>query len=221
MNVNTNTVSNDLMNSVNGVKKNSGSTEDAQDKFLTLLVTQMRNQDPLNPMDNAAVTSQMAQLSTVTGVNQVNATLESLRGDLQANQTFQASSLIGHAVLATGNKMSLGESGAAFGLNLERAADKVAVEIKDGAGRVVRTINMGAGVEGDSPATWDGKMDDGTKAPVGSYSFSVRAEQAGSAVVSSPLTYAMVESVSSGKNGVKLNLNNDTAIGMSDIRQII
>lgn len=220
MNVNTNTVSSDLMSSMNGAKKSS-STENPQDKFLTLLVTQMKNQDPLNPMDNAAVTSQMAQLSTVTGVNQVNATLEGLRGDLQANQTFQASSLIGRAILTTGDKMGLGESGAAFGVSLERAADKVSIEIKDGAGRIVRTLDMGSGVAGDTPFTWDGKMDDGASAPVGVYSFTVTAEQAGEKVVSESLSYAMVESISSGRSGVKLNLNNQTAVGMSDIRQII
>jgi flagellar basal-body rod modification protein FlgD len=72
-------ISPDLLNAVNPkkVKAEAGSVEADQDKFMTLLVTQMKNQDPLNPLDNAQVTSQLAQLSTVTGVNKLNATMES------------------------------------------------------------------------------------------------------------------------------------------------
>ena len=94
-----------LLDSVNG-KKNStaNSIDKAQDRFMTLLVTQMKNQDPLNPMDNAQVTSQMAQLSTVTGIDKLNNTLESLIGSVQTGQSYQASSMIGHNVLVAGNR---------------------------------------------------------------------------------------------------------------------
>ena len=218
--INPNAVSSDLLGAMNGTSKNK-STDEATDKFLTLLVTQMRNQDPLNPMDNAQVTSQMAQLSTVTGVNQVNATLESLRGDLQANQTYQASSLIDRAVLASGDKLTLTDSGGVFGFNLDSAADKVSVTIKDSTGRIVRTIDGISGVAGSNPAEWDGKKDDGTVAPNGPYTISVAAKSGESTVNSSPLAYAMVNSVSSGPSGVKLNLGNGNSITMSDIRQIL
>src|SRR3954466_4446382 len=74
----------------------------AQDRFMTLLVTQMKNQDPLNPLDNAQVTSQLAQLSTVTGVDKLNATLESMMSSFQSSQSLQAANMIGHGVLVPG-----------------------------------------------------------------------------------------------------------------------
>lgn len=218
--INTNAISPDVLNSMNGATK-SKSTDEATDKFLTLLVTQMKNQDPLNPMDNAQVTSQMAQLSTVTGVNQVNATLQELRGDFQANQTFQASGLIDRAVLASGNTLSLTDGGGVFGFSLDSAADKVIVSIKDSSGHVVRSMDAGAGNTGSNPSHWDGRTDDGSVAPNGSYTFSVTAASGESQVKAAPLAYAMVDSVSSGPNGVKLNLGNGNSITMADVRQIL
>src|SRR5471030_266353 len=77
------------------------------DKFMTLLVTQLKNQDPMNPLDNAQITSQLAQLSTVTGVNKLNTTLESLKSSYQSSEAMQASSMIGHSVLVAGNYVDL------------------------------------------------------------------------------------------------------------------
>src|SRR3954466_13474194 len=85
----------------------------AQDRFMTLLVTQMKNQDPLNPLDNAQVTSQLAQLSTVTGIDKLNGTLETLMGSYQASQSLQAAGMIGHGVLVPGSSVNLGDSGGA------------------------------------------------------------------------------------------------------------
>src|SRR5690625_3713520 len=81
---------------------------DTQDRFLTLLVTQLRNQDPLNPMDNAEVTSQIAQLSTVNGINQLDETLLALSGQMDVSQSMQAANLIGKGVLVPGGKVALG-----------------------------------------------------------------------------------------------------------------
>ncbi|MDP3088179.1 MAG: flagellar hook capping FlgD N-terminal domain-containing protein, partial [Methylotenera sp.] len=96
-----------LLDSVNGQKNSkTNSIDNAQDRFMTLLVTQMKNQDPLNPMDNAQVTSQMAQLSTVTGIDKLNNTLELLIGNVQPGPSYQASSMIGHSVLSPGNEVT-------------------------------------------------------------------------------------------------------------------
>ena len=81
-----------------------GATED---RFLKLLVTQMKNQDPLNPMDNAEVTSQMAQLSTVTGIDKLNSTVEALSASMLASQSLSAVSMIGHPVLVAGTQIDL------------------------------------------------------------------------------------------------------------------
>ncbi|MFA7623744.1 MAG: flagellar hook capping FlgD N-terminal domain-containing protein, partial [Pusillimonas sp.] len=108
--------------------------EDAKNQFMTLLVTQIRNQDPLNPMDNAQFTSQLAQLETVNGITQLNNTLLALSGQLDMTQSMQAANLIGKGVLVTGNKISLGSStvdgvttktATPFGVDLISSAQKV------------------------------------------------------------------------------------------------
>src|SRR4051812_9579365 len=102
---NQNVVSQDLLNAVNPQKKKAaeGSVEADQDKFMTLLVTQLKNQDPMNPLDNAQLTSQLAQLSTVTGINKLNTTLETLKSSYQSSESLQAANMIGHGVLVEGN----------------------------------------------------------------------------------------------------------------------
>src|SRR5690606_21641258 len=93
-------VSQSLLDTMNGTRNTAKSAaQEAQDRFMTLLVTQMKNQDPLNPMDNAQVTSQLAQLSTVTGIDKLNNTMEALIGSVQSSQSMQASSMIGRVVL--------------------------------------------------------------------------------------------------------------------------
>src|SRR4051812_28080749 len=111
--------------------KDTNSAEAMQDKFMTLLVTQMKNQDPLNPMDNAQVTSQLAQLSTVTGIDKLNSTVEALKGSYQTSQTLQATSMIGHGVLVPGSATTLVEGKALMGIEMSSPADKVQVTIRD------------------------------------------------------------------------------------------
>lgn len=111
----TNTPSQALLDSVNGTSSSAKSSVDtAQDRFMTLLITQMKNQDPLNPMDNAQVTSQMAQLSTVTGINKLNSTVESLMSSMQSGQSYQAANMIGHNVLVPGTSVTTSGTGGYF-----------------------------------------------------------------------------------------------------------
>src|SRR3569623_563620 len=112
----------------------------AQDRFMTLLVTQMKNQDPLNPLDNAQVTSQLAQLSTVTGIDKLNTTLEALQGSYQTSQSLQAAGMIGHGVLVPGSTTTLSNGAAALGIELTSPADQVTVTIRDAVGNALRKI---------------------------------------------------------------------------------
>src|SRR5690606_27422467 len=124
--------------------------ESTQDRFLTLLVTQLRNQDPLNPMDNAEVTSQIAQLSTVTGINQLNNTWLARSGQMNVSQSMQPANLIGKAVLVPGDKIRLGSDPAdpgskettPFGVDLLAPAATVTAHIVDAAGQVVRQLEI-------------------------------------------------------------------------------
>ena len=124
-------------------EKAKSTTDGVQDRFLKLLITQMQNQDPLNPMDNAQVTSQLAQISTVSGIDKLNSTILNMVSQFSAAQSMQAGSLIGRGVLAEGNDLQLSQGQAAGGMQLSEPADAVSVSIRDTNGFVVKTINLG------------------------------------------------------------------------------
>jgi len=210
-----------LLDAVNGQKNSAASTaEEAQNRFMTLLVTQMKNQDPLNPMDNAQVTSQLAQLSTVTGIDKLNSTLETLINNVQGSQSYQASSMIGHNVLVAGNDVSTSGTGGYFGVDLPIGADKVTVTIKDTAGTVVRTVDMGKQDAGTLPLQWDGKTNDGSVAATGNYKVEIAATIGNSTAEANALSYAQVLSISNGSSGIKLNLSNLASVNTSDVKEI-
>ncbi|HEY3326477.1 MAG TPA: flagellar hook assembly protein FlgD [Novimethylophilus sp.] len=191
--------------------------QDQQDRFLKLLVTQMKNQDPLNPLDNAQVTSQMAQLSTVTGIEKLNATLAAYA---QA-QSFQSVNMIGHAVLAPGDFVQLKSGAAVGGLDLAQAADTVKVSIADGSGKVVRELNLGKKDAGVSAFTWDGQTTAGAAAADGSYTFAVNATLAGEQVTATRLAVGQVNSVLMDKAGPALSVGGLGLVDLSAVRQVM
>lgn len=205
--------------------------EDAKNQFMTLLVTQVRNQDPLNPMDNAQFTSQLAQLETVNGITQLNNTLLALSGQLDMTQSMQAASLIGKGVLVTGNKISLGSSttdgvtskvATPFGVDLISSADKVNVTVLDGSGRAVRQLELGPTQSGVLSMSWDGLDDSGNAMPDGAYTVQVAASGAeGAAVSAEALTYGKVSSVAYASDGVRLDLGLAGSRSLFDVRQIM
>jgi flagellar basal-body rod modification protein FlgD len=215
------TISNDLLTTMNTRTSSSGSTAaDAQDRFMTLLITQMKSQDPLNPMDNAQVTSQLAQLSTVTGIDKLNSTMESMISNVQSSQTYQASNMIGRYVLTKGDSLTLTESKSYLGINLPVGADKVTVTIKDSAGNQMRQLTLGKQEAGVLPLSWDGYKDDGSKAADGNYKFEVAATTANTSVTATPLSYDQVMSVSNSSSGIKLNLGKLDSIGIDDVVEV-
>jgi flagellar basal-body rod modification protein FlgD len=217
-----NTVSSALSATMNAKSAaTASSASDVQDRFMKLLVTQMQNQDPLNPMDNAQVTSQMAQLSTVSGIDKLNTTMSSLQSSYQSSQTLQATSLIGRGVLAPGSDVTLSGGRAVLGVELPAAADNVTVTIRDAAGRAVHKISLGPQQAGALPLTWDGATDAGAAAADGQYRFDVAASSGGKAITPTGLSFAQVGSVSTGSGGVRLNLAGGGSATLSDVRQIL
>jgi len=218
---------NDLMSTMNA--KKAGATDSVQadtDKFMTLLVTQLKNQDPLNPLDNAQVTSQLAQLQTVTGVNKLNDTLETLKSSYQSSESMQATNLIGHGVLVEGSNLTLTGGKSVFGVDLATAADNVQVIVTDPrTGKDVATIDLGAAEAGAMPLAWDGSSDsvDAATLADGNYTFRVAATRGGQPLTDvKALTIDTVASVSTNtKDGVKLNLASKGAISLADIHQVL
>lgn len=198
------------------------STEAAQDRFLKLLTAQLQNQDPLNPLDNAQMTSQLAQISTVDGITKLNTTMQTLLGSSTDTQTFQAAGLVGRSVLVAGNNLSLKSGHASGGVNMAGVADNVVVTIKNANGMPVRTLTMGALPAGPSTFTWDGTMDNGEDAPDGQYSLGIVARQGGNKVDASGLEFNVVNSVAKTPQGINLMVGNkDTAVTLSDVKQIL
>ncbi|BDW11775.1 basal-body rod modification protein FlgD [Polynucleobacter sp. SHI8] len=191
-----------------------------QDTFLKLLVTQMQNQDPLNPMDNSQMTSQIAQLNTVQGINKLNTTVAALQTQLQASQNLQSTSFIGRIVLAPGSSLSLTNGSAQMGVDLASASDSTMIQIKDINGSVVRTFGIGAGVAGTNQITWDGKNDAGQTMPDGQYKFAVSASANNQQVQAATLAYSLVNSVSMSSTGVKLNTNHSGDVDVNSVRLV-
>jgi len=201
-------------------EKKTSAVGDQQSRFLTLLTTQLKNQDPLNPMDNAQMTSQLAQISTVDGIERLNSTLQQLLSGTTDTQAMQAAALTGHTVLVAGSSMQLIEGLAGGGVELAGAADSVKVTIKDANGLTVRTMDLGSQEAGVQTFTWDGKNDAGAAAANGSYKISVEATQGGKAVKVSALELTGVSSINRSTQGVTMNLGNGGVVAMSDIKQI-
>ena len=194
---------------------------DTQDRFLKLLVTQMKNQDPLNPMDNAEVTSQMAQLSTVTRIHKLNVTLQALSDSMASSQSLQAATMIGHGVLVPGAGVDMLNGVGFGGIDLAQSADKVDIAIYDQAGALVRNMHLGAQPVGLVNWQWDGRDNSGVSVADGSYLFAVDAAQAGKKADAAALQFGMVNSVTQGKQGVELSVGNLGGVALSQVRQIL
>jgi flagellar basal-body rod modification protein FlgD len=194
---------------------------ESQDRFLKLLVTQMKNQDPLNPMDNAQVTSQMAQLSTVSGIDKLNATLQALSSSMVASQSMQAASMIGHVVMVPGKGMDLVNGKGMAAVDLTQPADSVSVVITDNAGNVVRNMQLGSQSKGSVPFQWDGLSDAGQQLADGSYNFSATSQLGGVKSTASTMSYGLVNSVLQGTQGATLNVAGIGEVSMASIRQIL
>jgi flagellar basal-body rod modification protein FlgD len=197
------------------------SAADMQTNFLNLLVTQLKNQDPLNPMDNSQMTTQLSQISTVSGIEKLNATMQSLLGAYSNSQNMQAASMIGKTVLTSGSDLQLGTGGALGGVDLASAVDKVVITIKDANGKVVNTQNLGAQSAGTLHFAWDGTDDSGNALTAGKYSFSVAASKAGTAVDATALNAGTVTAVTLAASGLSLQLDNNNSVGYSDVKQIL
>ena len=215
------------LNSANSSLASNGSTGTGsstsaaglQNSFMTLLVAQLQNQDPMNPMDSSQMTSQLAQISTVDGINTLNSTLQALSSSMGASQSVSAAtSLIGHNVLVPGSSINLtANTPATAGVQLSQPVDGLVVKIQDGSGKTVRTLQLGAQQAGVIPFSWDGKTDSGSSAAAGTYHIVATAVQAGNSVPATTLSYGAVDSVTLGAQGASLNLGTLGTAALSSV----
>ena len=186
------------------------------DRFLKLLVAQMRNQDPLNPMDNAQVTSQMAQINTVTGIDKLNSTVQGLSTQFMQLQAVQGASLVGRDVIVAGNRLSVdAEAGIGQGgFELDNAADAVKVEILGPSGAVVQTLNLGAESAGVHSFNWPS----GTATSGSGLTFRVTATASGVATKVTPLMRDRVDAISTTGTSFNLELESSGTVPYSAVK---
>jgi flagellar basal-body rod modification protein FlgD len=184
------------------------------DRFLKLLVTQMQNQDPLNPMDNAQVTSQMAQINTVNGIETLNTTVSALNAQFVQMQALQGAALVGHDVTVKGNTLAIEDGVGVGAFDLEGAADVVKVEVLDASGRVVDTLQLGAETTGRHEFEWPGAA----TAAAGTYTFRVTATSGSATVATTALMRDRVEAVSTVDNTLTLELERSGSVAYADVK---
>lgn len=197
-----------------------GVMDEQEDRFLRLLVAQMRSQDPLNPLDNAQVTTQLAQISTVRGIEQLNATVSSLLQALSTGQALQASALVGRGVLVPGSTLELANGAALAAVELLQPVDGLRVTITDASGRPVNTVALGAHGAGLLQIQWDGATESGAPAAPGVYTFAVDATAGGKPVPVNRLALGVVEGVTPGKAGTTITAAGLGTFSLEQIRMI-
>ena len=197
-------------------------SSEIQDRFLKLLVTQLKNQDPLNPLDNAQITSQLSQISTVSGIEKLNGTLQGLSTSLLSSQSLQSTALIGHKVFTDGNTIALaGGAAAPGGVQLAGVADSVKVNVVAPSGAIVRQLELGPQPAGLVGFQWDGLNDSGATVASGNYTIQVAATSGGQKVGATPLTAGTVSSVTLGANGLRVTIGGVGEVTMDQIKRIM
>ena len=204
--------------SASGASSATAAADDpgSQDRFLKLLITQIQNQDPLSPMDNAQVTSQIAQINTVSGIRQLNATVQGLSGQFTQLQALQSASLVGRDVVVPGNLLDISGGVGQGGFELTGPADAVKVDVLSPAGQVVDSFALGALSSGSHSFNWPA----GTATNDSGLKFRVTAT---TGTVNSTPTMLMrdrVNAINTSGNALNLELQNAGSVPYSSVRAL-
>lgn len=200
---------------------NSNNAYDAaasQDRFLKLFVAQLNNQDPMNPMDNAQMTSQMAQINTVSGLEKLNATVNTVAAQVGSMQVLQATPMIGHSVLLDSSTLSVDQGVAKGSIDLAGNADKVTVQILTPGGQVVDTLELGAQNAGRKDFEWNASAYPGLSNPT----FKVTATRGGQTIGATGLARDTVSSIGADSNGaLSVQLKGRNPVSYSAIKAFL
>ena len=198
---------------------NANDPANAQDRFLKLLVAQLNNQDPMNPKDNAQMTSQIAQINTVTGIEQLNATVKGLVSQFASQQLLQGSAMVGRQVLVEGDSMAVNaETHIGYGaLELSEPAADVKVQVLNASGKELGVVELGALKEGRYNFEWDGSAHPDS----GPLHFKVLATNGTSEVAATPLTIDHVAAVSVENGALQLQLARGDTIDYAAIKSVL
>ena len=220
-------ISSSLISNLSGSAKQSAEKPDekelGQDVFLQLMITQMNNQNPLDPQSNSEFVAQLAQFSSVEGLDKLNNTMDSFVGSFQSSQALQASSMVGRTVKVTAETANLGSDGRVEGtIGLPQSTNDLNVKIYDASGQLVAQELLGNNSAGDISFVWNGMDERGNQLPAGKYRFEATANIDGKAVQLSTALSANVDSVTVGANGaISLNVAGVGSVSMSSVKEIL
>ncbi|MDQ2068493.1 flagellar hook assembly protein FlgD [Natronospira bacteriovora] len=204
-------------------RSGTGSNELGQEQFLKLMIAQFQNQDPFDPMENGEFLGQLAQFSTVSGINELKDGFFDLAGAMQSSQALQASGLVGSTVLVeAGQGFMHSEIGMSGAVKLDNSANDVVVDILDQNGERVRRLHLGPQSEGLARFHWDGLDDQGQAVEPGLYSAEAGVVRGGTSESGQMLINHLVESVTLDRGGRGVNLN--TAAGgfrLGDVHEFL
>ena len=190
---------------------NGTSAADLSKNFLKMLTVQLQNQDPMNPMDNAAMTSQLAALNQVDGINKLNTSVAALVAQMQSANFMNLSSSVGKTALAEGSQIYFSGHAVGMAAKLDAPAESLKAVIRDGSGQIVNQFDFGPTPAGMNDFIWDGGDDAGKQVKSGLYTLELTATDT-QGKTSAPASYvgAMVASI--GQEGT------DMKVGLSDGR---
>jgi flagellar basal-body rod modification protein FlgD len=202
-------------------------TELGQDDFLQLMMAQLKNQDPMKPMDPSQYVGQLAQFSSVAGLKEVNTAISGLTSSLRGNQVLDGASMIGHAVVAEGTHVWLpapaeDRPGIAGAMEVPKGTQSLQMVVKDSSGATIRTqaLPNGSGMRGFQ---WDGNNEAGVAAPAGRYSIDVIANVGGKNESLATSFAATVSSVALDPKTGALLLDTDVLgeVSLSDVERVL
>lgn len=208
---------------VNNQNSKPGSSELGQQQFLQLLVAQLQNQDPINPMDGAEFAAQLAQFNSVEQLVNVNSGLAALSKS-QENMAVgltntMAASLTGKTVKAVTDEIHSDGSGTDINFFLKNSASNVDITIKDADGNVVRNVALTNFDRGDNSWTWDGRNNNGSSLPEGKFTVEINARSGDASVGSYSFLNGSADKVRYSSSGVEL-LVNGVFVNLGDIEEI-
>lgn len=199
----------------------SGSQEElGKNQFLDLMIAQMNNQDPLDPAKNEDFIAQLAQFSTVEGIENMNKSMAGMAAAMQSSLAVQASSLVGRSVMVPSNQAVLGANGLGGSVDVAQTSGNVVMEISGVNGELVRNIELGPRSAGSLRFGWDGQTDSGDYAEQGLYRVRAYSDVAGVRQELAVNLPDQVVSVSIGDAGVMANLASGGSVAATAIKEI-
>ena len=193
----------------------------AQEDFLQLMLTQLKNQDPFKPMESGEFLGQLAQFGTVQGLAGLQTSFDSLASSLVSSQALQASTLVGRSALAEASTLSIAAGEPVGGaVDLPAGTSAVTVSVRDALGQTVRTLELGSQPAGLAAFSWDGRDDDGLAAPAGTYTFTAAYRSDTETVAADTLVRAPIESVLFTGDGFSVELRGIGELPFTAVREI-